>query len=233
MITFFSEIESIPFDLPGKKIKIFVKLCRESRMCGTYFHMMSEIFGDFFELSGNFCTSDAPYASRQKEKNLSRKAILGGHEELKCNFLGKPDVDVAWFKNGKSLPRVPDFQPGKRSTYTLDDIRSEDAGNYTCTASNVFGNISRTFSVEVDSQYHDIRTTITSTSNPSYNSTCNCFFRMFFPSSLHPGDAQDCQCHITRPDGAQRRSPAGMHCGKLPDCPLHQGTFNTPPLFPL
>ena len=124
-------------------------------------------FWRFFRIKREFCASDAPYASRQKEKNLSRKAILGGHEELKCNFLGKPDVDVTWFKNGKLLPRVPDFQPGKRSTYTLDDIRSEDAGNYSCTASNVFGNISRTFSVEVDSQYHGIRTIITLTSNPS------------------------------------------------------------------
>ncbi|OQV12955.1 hypothetical protein BV898_12792 [Hypsibius exemplaris] len=92
---------------------------------------------------------NAPYRRTDIVDHPIRKGFKGGNLKLPCDIIGNPSVDYAWYKNGRPIPAGG---PGRsRSVYRLDNLETSDAGNYTCVATNYFGNLTRSFTVEVDS----------------------------------------------------------------------------------
>ncbi|KAG8178103.1 hypothetical protein JTE90_017451 [Oedothorax gibbosus] len=68
----------------------------------------------------------------------------GASIKVICNIVhGKKPVDLQWFKDGTALQEKKDHKQISKqedfSILTMSNIRSDDAGNYTCKAKNVIG----------------------------------------------------------------------------------------------
>ena len=60
---------------------------------------------------------------------------------------GKPEPTIKWYKEGKNITDTPDFEISYRESRVrlmIPQTFPEDAGKYTCTASNVGGTASST-----------------------------------------------------------------------------------------
>ncbi|PFX16590.1 Hemicentin-2 [Stylophora pistillata] len=60
---------------------------------------------------------------------------------FKCSLRGFPEPEVLWTKDGVNL--------GDKNTLTIDRVKYEDAGQYTCSAKNSEGSKNSTFWIEV------------------------------------------------------------------------------------
>ncbi|KAG7174552.1 Down syndrome cell adhesion molecule-like protein 2-like 6 [Homarus americanus] len=92
--------------------------------------------------------SDAPAAIA----SFSDKTIAVWGEELRlaCRVVGNPTPTRTWTFNGKPLggnePRVKEYPDG---SVLVTDVKAQDAGNYTCTTTNLHGSDSITYAVTV------------------------------------------------------------------------------------
>ncbi|XP_068223029.1 cell adhesion molecule Dscam1-like isoform X2 [Palaemon carinicauda] len=91
---------------------------------------------------------DAPAAIA----SFSDKTIAVWGEELRlaCRVVGNPSPVRTWTINGKVVPsginRIKEYPDG---SLLITDVKAVDAGNYTCTATNIHGSDAITYSVTV------------------------------------------------------------------------------------
>ncbi|XP_039283928.1 roundabout homolog 2 isoform X2 [Nilaparvata lugens] len=70
---------------------------------------------------------------------------------LPCQARGSPPPRIKWYKNGSLLnPDMPRFTIKSTGTLHIDDLRMEDSGLYTCTASSESGETSWSASLSVE-----------------------------------------------------------------------------------
>ncbi|XP_063845297.1 cell adhesion molecule Dscam1-like isoform X4 [Scylla paramamosain] len=77
-------------------------------------------------------------------------AIWGEELRLACRVVGSPTPSRIWTFNGKGIPhnqgRVKEYPDG---SLLVADVKARDAGNYTCTTTNLHGSDAITYSVTV------------------------------------------------------------------------------------
>ena len=77
-------------------------------------------------------------------------AQLGSHTVLQCEASGQPSPTVTWVKDGEVFPSTSlRHRQLHGGSIEFSNIHLEDAGSYTCTASNDAGNKSRTIELNV------------------------------------------------------------------------------------
>ena len=82
---------------------------------------------------------------------VTRFGLLGGKIKLECVADGTAPISYQWTRNGKPLTRM------KYQTYgpvmKIDKLVLDDAGNYTCIASNAFGSSNCSYAVKIYGSY--------------------------------------------------------------------------------
>ncbi|GAU98747.1 hypothetical protein RvY_09855 [Ramazzottius varieornatus] len=135
------------------------------------------------------------------------REMLGGRIELKCKASGPPEVTYRWLKDGKDYFSRTISQERKSENFhrprdtsphfadhrvVISEITRDDAGNYTCIATNIFGSISYNFEVQVNDCI-DIKPQIVkidATLNkvmPGGNTTLSCLVKSCVPSHTVTG----------------------------------------------
>ena len=75
-------------------------------------------------------------------------AIEGKNFSIKCSAAAKPPANIVWLKNGSPLPNSPpsyivrtlnDNTFESEAILTLDPVKRQDNGVYTCNAENLYG----------------------------------------------------------------------------------------------
>ena len=79
----------------------------------------------------------------------------GDHFELVCSFTGIPAPEIHWEKNGSVLllgegMRV--INTSGRSQLEINNLTLSDAGVYSCSVTNVAGNVTRSVRLEVEGE---------------------------------------------------------------------------------
>lgn len=95
---------------------------------------------------------DYPPKFKNPSKNLDRflEFVEGQQIKLKCHAQGARPLNVTWLKNKKPLSKS-DRRHLRSKGWVLNfrALTLNDAGTYTCTVSNAFCSIQRTFVVKV------------------------------------------------------------------------------------
>ncbi|XP_062996090.1 carcinoembryonic antigen-related cell adhesion molecule 5-like isoform X2 [Elgaria multicarinata webbii] len=71
-----------------------------------------------------------PILTPDKNRTVENETVI-----LQCKTSSNPKVNVSWFKDGKPVPDTAELSDMNR-TLTLLNITKDDAGDYTCVASN-------------------------------------------------------------------------------------------------
>ena len=79
----------------------------------------------------------------------------GDYFELVCSFTGIPAPKIHWEKNGSVLllgegRRI--IKTSGRSQLEINNLTLSDAGVYTCSVTNVAGNVTRSVRLEVEGE---------------------------------------------------------------------------------
>ncbi|XP_050314293.1 fibroblast growth factor receptor homolog 1-like isoform X2 [Anthonomus grandis grandis] len=134
----------------------------------------------------NVIVLEAPYFyKKQQMKSLVVKPA-GNMAQLKCKAGGNPTPNITWYKDGK-VPKSP-YGEYKKSHWslTLEDLVTEDKGNYTCIVCNEVGCIDFTYRVDVVERYHNKPILTKSPDNVTALVGSNASFTCQFLSDLHP-----------------------------------------------
>ena len=91
------------------------------------------------------------FPTREVQLSLSSSSVQ--NYTLECSASGDPHPNITWIKDG-----VPASQFNASGYFLyLVDVQREDAGSYTCTASNGFGdNVTATGIVNIRCKYYKI-----------------------------------------------------------------------------
>ncbi|XP_068745558.1 fibroblast growth factor receptor 2-like [Montipora capricornis] len=86
-----------------------------------------------------------------KKPKLQYNAEAGNDIRLRCLVKGNPPPTVEWIKDQKNVQFSPRIRLNSRgnSTLKIKKTQPDDAGNYTCTATNVLGKINATLELHV------------------------------------------------------------------------------------
>ena len=90
-----------------------------------------------------------------KPEKSSQTVTEGGHVELKCNLLfgsDSSDLAFAWFKNETELVSDDQYKitsTGNQTILTVKKVNADDKGNFTCKATNKFGESAETIQLRV------------------------------------------------------------------------------------
>ena len=84
-----------------------------------------------------------------------RTHTKGDHFELVCSFTGIPAPEIHWEKNGSVLllregMRV--INTSGRSQLEINNLALSDAGVYSCSVTNVAGNVTKSVRLEVEGE---------------------------------------------------------------------------------
>ena len=79
---------------------------------------------------------------------VSKKLELGSTSKLHCRAQGQPKPVVRWIKD-VSLSAWPEHIKDTNGTLYFHGVRAQDAGSYTCVATNAQGYINATISIDV------------------------------------------------------------------------------------
>lgn len=78
------------------------------------------------------------------------KTISGDEVTIPCGLImGNPPGIMKWFKDGIEVKPDDLASIDEEGNLILDEVSSQNRGNYTCWASNVVGNSSRTYQIVV------------------------------------------------------------------------------------
>uniref|UniRef100_T1J5H7 Ig-like domain-containing protein n=1 Tax=Strigamia maritima TaxID=126957 RepID=T1J5H7_STRMM len=79
------------------------------------------------------------------EQNVTDKTVKEGEKvTMDCVVTGQPKPKVKWFFNSRELKPSPDFDmkyDDNKATLTIREIFIEDAGEYICRATNIYGTV--------------------------------------------------------------------------------------------
>ncbi|KAL1492397.1 hypothetical protein ABEB36_010649 [Hypothenemus hampei] len=80
----------------------------------------------------------------------------GNMAQFKCKAGGYPTPNITWLKDGKDEPQrhYGEFKRNHWSV-TLEDLVTDDKGNYTCVVCNEAGCLNYTYKVDVVERYHN------------------------------------------------------------------------------
>ena len=126
---------NLPKGLNGKSI--FLK--SESLGHLTYFILL--LIGE--EVAPPVFTRETKIAT----KSFSLKP--GDTFKVSCEALGSPQPEIFWFKDGQHIDNNVHYQRGK-STLEFNIMGTADSGTYMCKISNLFGDKTLNFSLNVD-----------------------------------------------------------------------------------
>ena len=109
----------------------------------------------YFTATPDDSTMGPPSFAKKLKKQM---AITDGAKlELTVNVKGDPEPQVTWSKNDQIVTSsdVVDLRyKNGVATLTINEIFPEDAGTYTCTATNSIGTVSTTTQLTVDRKFH-------------------------------------------------------------------------------
>ncbi|XP_068690336.1 fibroblast growth factor receptor-like 1 isoform X2 [Montipora foliosa] len=103
-------------------------------------------------LHGVLVSSNQQYPPQfEKRPKLQYNAEAGNDIRLRCLVKGNPPPTVAWIKDQKLVQLSSRIRLNSRgnSTLKIKKTQPDDAGNYTCTATNVLGKINATLELHV------------------------------------------------------------------------------------
>ncbi|XP_076261821.1 fibroblast growth factor receptor homolog 1-like isoform X2 [Rhynchophorus ferrugineus] len=87
-----------------------------------------------------------------KKNQMAQKLFVkpaGNMAQLKCRAGGYPPPNITWYKDGKEPKRQLGDVKYSHWTLTLEDLVTNDNGNYTCKVCNIVGCIEYTYRVDV------------------------------------------------------------------------------------
>ena len=93
-----------------------------------------------------------PRLSGESEAGPTRLVGRAGQQvRLACEVEGRPQPQVSWRKNGYNLLDKQGTQ-----VLVIQSLMERDAGAYTCTATNLVGEVSRDFILEIEKEMTDL-----------------------------------------------------------------------------
>uniref|UniRef100_H2YDY2 Uncharacterized protein n=1 Tax=Ciona savignyi TaxID=51511 RepID=H2YDY2_CIOSA len=75
--------------------------------------------------------------------------VLGKTVEMKCNVFGSPSPAISWQKDGNKITENERFLIRKSKYLRISEVTFDDAGAYTCVATNEYGNATLSTSLTV------------------------------------------------------------------------------------
>jgi hypothetical protein len=97
----------------------------------------------------------APYFVNPKKMSKIEIKPAGHMINLKCKAGGHPTPNITWYKNGSLPKRQLGEIRYQHWALILEDVVTDDTGNYTCIVCNELGCINYTYNVEVVERYHN------------------------------------------------------------------------------
>lgn len=95
----------------------------------------------------------APYFTNPKRMSRLVVKPAGNMIVLKCKAEGNPEPNITWYKNGQ----IPKRQLGEIKyqhwSLRLEDLVTDDNGEYKCVVCNELGCINYTYNVDVVGKY--------------------------------------------------------------------------------
>lgn len=67
---------------------------------------------------------------------------MGSSTVLECKVIGSPPISVSWFHDGQAITSGEKYQAtltDNTCSLRVNAVQESDAGNYSCTATNVAG----------------------------------------------------------------------------------------------
>nr|CAD7264115.1 unnamed protein product [Timema shepardi] len=86
--------------------------------------------------------------------------VSGQTARFECIVQAEPPPNVLWSKNGRIIENCQDYQIQYRNgvcRLTIPQAFPEDAGNYTCTATNMLGTIGSSGTLQVPGERRSVR----------------------------------------------------------------------------
>ncbi|XP_046551043.1 tyrosine-protein phosphatase Lar-like [Haliotis rubra] len=136
----------------GQNIKVLQDLRQTSNYTCVASNPLDTIRRDYSVRVFEPKLEDTMVAPSFKPASLSVKVKFAGSTSLTCEAEGDPVPRVIWLLRGKILKRKSDN--GKN---VLRLMRLRGSGNYTCTASNIAGNVSQVYNVTVAAKVERFR----------------------------------------------------------------------------
>lgn len=110
----------------------------------------------------------------------------GNMAQLKCRAVGHPTPNITWLKDGKPPKRHLGELKYNHWSLTLEDLVTDDKGNYTCVVCNIAGCIDFTYRVDVVERYHNKPILTKTPENITAALGSNVSFQCEYLSDLHP-----------------------------------------------
>ncbi|KAK6636854.1 hypothetical protein RUM43_010518 [Polyplax serrata] len=121
---------------------------------GTYLCLAENVVGNSSR-SFDITVSESPKIIPSNEEEV--KGTIGGEIVVKCPVGGVPPPTITWMKNGKPLSMASTFFQDENGSLIIKNLTINDAGIYTCTATNSVGSASKeiAFQVQVPPSFTD------------------------------------------------------------------------------
>ncbi|XP_019758876.1 fibroblast growth factor receptor homolog 1 isoform X2 [Dendroctonus ponderosae] len=110
----------------------------------------------------------------------------GNMAQLKCRAGGNPTPNITWFKNGKEPKRHYGEYRQNHWSLILEDLVTDDSGNYTCVVCNELACVNFTYVLGVIERYHNTPILTQSPDNLTVLTGSKARFQCKFVSDLHP-----------------------------------------------
>ncbi|XP_060515844.1 fibroblast growth factor receptor homolog 1-like isoform X2 [Cylas formicarius] len=124
-----------------------------------------------------------PYFLKKMQKLVIKPA--GNMAALKCKANGNPTPNITWYKDDEPPKRELGEVKINHWSLTLEDLVTDDKGNYTCVVCNVLGCINFTYNVDVVERYHNKPIITQKLENMTVTVGSNVSFACEFVSDLH------------------------------------------------
>lgn len=146
-------IENIAHSFDGKGMEVTsqLKLVNLTHMdIGTYQCIVDNVYGATYSSVADITV----YVFPQFISRPADKTVTGGNSvTLKCSATGVPQPDISWQKDsGSDFPAARERRmhvDPDTDTYVITNVKAEDMGVYTCSATNLAGSITTNISINV------------------------------------------------------------------------------------